>query len=331
MPINAITGTNDPTSIDPTRSLDVGPFTLGPEAAVECIDLIATPDRYSNFELSVLPIKEVTAAFYWSLSRQGRSVGEAFGVPTDLKSGLPTAIEVALVKALHLSNEENLSKINAGGHLVIVAKKKSIRSIAPLLQLSHAPVTGSSALWGTSNAINLTERADTHITSSALSCFQTAATCAPLKFRFLELYRSIESRFLEDILRQINNSFRSKPKQAITAADQKLKSEMAQLSNLAESRPGQFELIWDGISNLITSNDFSKALFEKLDENKPFNNPKWKAGAALFYFVRCAVVHAGEKDLVFDEFEGGNEVLDAIMPHVEIAAFQFAGIEFSST
>ena len=75
------------------------------------------------------------------------------------------------------------------------------------------------------------------------------------------------------------------------------------------------------------SNRFVAALFRRLEKRKEQSGPRWKTGAALIYQIRCAVVHAGEKELIFETFADGDAALHDLIPHVERAALLLIGIE----
>ena len=75
------------------------------------------------------------------------------------------------------------------------------------------------------------------------------------------------------------------------------------------------------------TNRFATALFRKIARKGEASGSKWQTGAALVYQVRCAIVHAGQKDIIFENFPDGDEVISALLPEVERAALLLVGIE----
>lgn len=167
------------------------------------------------------------------------------------------------------------------------------------------------------------------ITDIAITCYDGSLSSSPLKFRFLELYRIIEARFLREVQDTLNQNFAAGPKQALEDALDSLKSELAQLVRLADGEKAFFEMIWAKVHALRDTNRLAAALFRKLSKRDEFKSPEWRAGAAIVYFLRCAIVHAGEKDIMFESFADGELVVESIIEEMEEAALALAGITLS--
>jgi hypothetical protein len=315
-------------AFDASRALEVEEISLSADAASEIAKLVDDPDLLCGSLVKVIPTENVVdTPFYWEITRNGRSLGEAFCIPKGPNSGLPTAIELAIIKALHVSTKDDWASLKAGGDLIIVGDTSELERISDALKIARKPCCGESIFWGNSGTINLTDDSDKYLTKSVISCFRTSLECSPIKFRFLELYRSIENRFLEDILKKINLKFRSEPKQALDEALIAVKSELNQLSLLAEQHKSPFEDLRDIVAGMTKTNTFAESIARKLEDKGSFyKSPKYKAGAAMMYYVRCAIVHAGEKDLIFESFDDGVELVDAIISCSESAALTIAGV-----
>ncbi|SFX64511.1 hypothetical protein SAMN04244548_01578 [Paracoccus pantotrophus] len=113
---------------------------------------------------------------------------------------------------------------------------------------------------------------------------------------------------------------------ALSDALDALQSELKQITALAEPHQDLFEECWTVLNSLKNTNRFVAALFKRLEKKKANGKGKWQTGAALIYQIRCAVVHAGEKDMIFENFADGDAAIKAILPTVERAALQMLGI-----
>ncbi|RYG88243.1 MAG: hypothetical protein EON59_05055 [Alphaproteobacteria bacterium] len=121
-------------------------------------------------------------------------------------------------------------------------------------------------------------------------------------------------------------AFDAEPAVSLAAATESLKSELRQITALAEPHQDLFEECWDRLNGLKNTNQFATALFRRAAEKKVNGQGKWQVGAVLVYQVRCAVVHAGEKDMIFENFPDGDAAINAILPPIERAALRMLGI-----
>lgn len=160
----------------------------------------------------------------------------------------------------------------------------------------------------------------------ALDCLLNSYATSPLKFRFLELYRVMEALFLADVKKKLLDSFDAEPSLALSVASTALQSELNQIIALAEPHKELFEECWTELNAIKNNNRFVAALFRRLESKKVNDQGKWQSGAALIYQFRCAVVHAGEKDMIFENFSDGDAAILAILPTVETAALRMLGI-----
>ncbi len=160
----------------------------------------------------------------------------------------------------------------------------------------------------------------------ALECLLNSYATSPLKFRFLELYRVMEALFLADVKNRLITAFDAEPATSLAEATEALKSELRQITALAEPYQDLFEECWNKLEALKNTNQFAAALFRRVAEKKVNAQGKWKTGAALVYQTRCAVVHAGEKDMIFEKFSDGDAAIMAILPPIERAALRMLGI-----
>ncbi len=62
------------------------------------------------------------------------------------------------------------------------------------------PLVGDSLLWRKHTQATFSDVDDSRITNTIVDCFRNSFVASPLKFRLLELYRVMESLFLEEIV-----------------------------------------------------------------------------------------------------------------------------------
>ena len=83
--------------LDPTRALKIGRFELGIEATAEAVRILSGED----FPREVTWLaRELSEPIYWSITHRTEGEAEIFGFPPNTSDHLPTAIEVALVRAI---------------------------------------------------------------------------------------------------------------------------------------------------------------------------------------------------------------------------------------
>lgn len=264
--------------IDFSRPLLVGPYTLGVEAAEEARRIlthqVAVPDVVTS-EISRL------SPFYWSISHETYGVSELFGVPRGYSEGLPTAVEIALVRALSKLNPEQHAAVFDGGVQIVLGGHDSWKSFVSLLSCVQEPLVGSSVLVNGPSEVAVRLDSEAKLTRTCLSCLSNSFRTSPLKFRFLELYRMMEARFLDDVKRRLLENFDREPSEAVSEAASALKSEMSQMFLLAGSQPEAFEFCHDTLSGFKSTNRFAAALFRRVTSKGVSGKGKHEMGAAL--------------------------------------------------
>jgi hypothetical protein len=313
--------------IDPTRPIEISGFTLGPEAAEEVIRLVEAGAPATPVHFFQKP--GVSEPFYWLLSRRGNAIGEAFGFPKDRAAGLPTALEIAIVRAIASAPEAELSKIIEGDYFISLGHLNEIDKVCSMLTAVRSPLNGHSILLNRYASIDLTESADEQLSPVVIKCLQGSFEPMPLKFRFLELYRAMEARFLREIKQNLLSIFDTQPKIALDRATKSLGSELAQMMALSDIKKPYFEMVWSAVDTVRTTNRLAIALFRKMSSHDELQNSQAKSGAALIYFLRCAIVHAGQKDMIYEAYPDGDDLLDLVMEHVEEASLALAGIHLT--
>lgn len=310
--------------IDPDRALTVGPLTIGPEAVREGIALLSTAAPAFVIKIVDAPVSH--GPFYWSLTRN-EATGEIIGLPdlSDHPAGLPTAIEMGIVRALHSADPQRQSRILAGNCQIILGEDSLCTKFYNIVSSASPPMVGESVLWGKHTQATFADSDDTRITNTIIECFKNSFIASPLKFRILELYRVMESLFLEEIRQSLIRNFANNPGAAVAVAQKSLQSEIEQFVYLAENCKEPFEYIWLSLCDIKNENKFSASLFRKIN-NSEYKSPEWKMGAALLYYIRCSIVHAGNKDIIYDSYADGQFALTAIVPFVEAAALGLSGI-----
>ncbi|WP_249692450.1 hypothetical protein [Stappia sp. WLB 29] len=316
---DALGGVED---VDPTRPLSIGALTLGVEAAAEAANLlsgvVAPP-------FASIVVREVRRPFYWIVDHAVQGQAEMFGFPTGWAEALPTAIEIALVRALAALPIDQHPEVLAGGAEIVLGPEDACADFRTIASAAESPMVGESTELAqfSSAVIAPTEGVAVKV---ALNCLLSSYATSPLKFRFLELYRVMEALFIADVRSRLFATFDAQPSASLAEATEALKSELRQITALAEPHQDLFEECWNRLHALRNANRFAAALFRRIEEKKANGQGKWRTGAALVYQVRCAIVHAGERDMIFENFADGDAAIKTIIPPIERAALRMLGI-----
>lgn len=309
--------------VDATRPITIGSLTLGEEAATMAAALLAGNEQAP---VATLIARTFRRPVYWSIDHAINGHAEIFGFPAEWKEALPTAIEVAIVKAVSALPPDQHSNVLAGGSEIILGSQDACADFRSLILAAENPMVGDTTAFDQATTAVITPR-DGRGLKVAMGCLLNSYGTTPLKFRFLELYRVLEALFLADVKNRLISHFDTEPSSPLKDALQALQSELKQITALAERHKEIFEECWLSIDSLKVQNRFANALFRNLKKKKVQQEGKWQTGAALIYQIRCAVVHAGEKDMIFENFLDGDEAIEAILPPLERVALKMLGIE----
>lgn len=144
-----------------------------------------------------------------------------------------------------------------------------------------------------------------------------------LKYRYIELFRILENLYIHEQYKYIVNNFLISPKKVVGEVSKNISGEIEQLLHISTIKEMQtaFEKIYQDIDNEVNrGNKFAKAVKEKLTYYTNTRNLKmeyqYKKGGAMLYAIRCAIVHSGEIDIVYENFDDGDELLDQLMPNM---------------
>ncbi len=311
--------------VDPDRSLEVCGLILGPEAASAAIEIIqaASPSLILQIRL-----QEVNHPDFFELYTDGIEKSWVMKLPNDQRKGLPTAVEIALVHALHAANDDEVEHLKSSGCIVSLGDNPFTNKFSGFLEAVGLVGLQKIEVLSLYKKIQLTVSEDEALNEMDQSCLAGYISASPMKFEFVELYRLMEARYLAHIRNEFNSNFMKEPKAAIVAATKSLESEILQLGLLSQRAKPSFELIFEVINSQRDSNRFAAALCRKLErQSGDMKSPKHKAGAAFVYYIRCAIVHAGGKDMIFESYSDSNALLLLLKEHMEEAAFALAGLE----
>lgn len=309
--------------VDPTRPIVIGILELGEEAAAVAAAILSGAE---NPPAADLKARKFGRPVYWSVDHAAEGHAEIFGFPVDWKEKLPTAIEVALVKAVAALPPEMHSAIIAGGAEVVLGSLSACADFRKVASAAENPMVGETTEFDRFTSVAIAT-GDGRGAKVALDCLLNSYATSPLKFRFLELYRVMEALFIADVKSKLLATFDAEPTAALNDALVALQSELKQITALAEKHQDLFEECCSLLDGLKNTNQFAAALFRRLCKKKLNGAARWQTGAALIYQIRCAVVHAGEKDMIFENFPDGDAAVRAILPTVERAALQMLGIK----
>ncbi|ODR90892.1 hypothetical protein [Sinorhizobium alkalisoli] len=317
---------SDDEEIDPTLPLNIGEQVFSADAAAEAARILGGGEFVTHINIEP---RDLPSPFYWDVIENAVNCGQVFGFPSGWLDALPTAIELAIVRALSIAEPERHEQILGGTFLISLGKSDALSQFERILSIVRPPMVGQSILWQSCNQADISANSKDLLSVMALKCLENSFLTAPLKFRFLEVYRIMEARFLHDVELRLKSRFASEPQAALEEALDSVKSELKQLVQLADTQQDAFEAIRNELATIKGTNKFAAALYRKLSNLALYNNPAWKAGAALVYAIRCAIVHAGQKDIIFEQFPDGDEVLQLLLPLVERAALLLVGVSVS--
>lgn len=316
---DALGGVED---VDPTRPIVIGSIELGEEAAAVASAILAGDEQPPAVALI---IRDFQRPVYWNVDHVIEGRAEIVGFPVGWKDKLPTDIEVALIRAIAaLPTEKHAAVLNGGAELII-GSEKACEDFRKAAAAAERPMVGQTTVFDDATSAVIAPGSDKSI-KVALDCLLNSYSTSPLKFRFLELYRVMEALFLADVKKKLMDTFDVEPSQALSVASSALQSELNQITALAEPHTELFEVFWTDLNSLKNTNRFVAALFRRLDQKKANGQGKWQSGAALIYQIRCAVVHAGAKDMIFENFSDGDAAIMAILPTLELASLRMLGI-----
>jgi hypothetical protein len=316
---DALGGVED---VDPTRPMSIGALTLGVEAAAEAAKILS---GFVAPPFASIVVREMRRPFYWVVDHAVRGQAEMFGFPRGWAEALPTAIEIALVRALAALPTDQHPAVLAGGVEIVLGPEDACAEFRTIAFAAESPMVGENTEFAQFSSAVIAPGEGRGV-KVALDCLLSSYATSPLKFRFLELYRVMEALFIADVKSRLVATFDAEPSLSLAEATEALKSELRQITALAEPHQELFEECWNRLDALRNANRFAAALFRRVEEKKANGQGKWKAGAALVYQARCAIVHAGERDMIFENFADGNAAIKAIIPPIERAALRMLGI-----
>lgn len=315
----ALGGVDD---VDPTRPIVIGSMKLGEEAAASAANILSGAE---NPPVAALVDRKFQRPVYWSVDHDTEGHAEIFGFPVDWNGELPTAIEVALVRAIAALPPDQHPAILAGDVEITLGSEKACTDFRKAAHAAENLMVGETTEFDSATSASIAPGVGRG-PKVALDCLLSSYATSPLKFRFLELYRVMEALFLADVKSRLMTNFDAEPALALNEALGALGSELKQITTLAEPYQNLFEECWDALDGLRNTNRFAAALFKRLEKKKADGQGKWQTGAALIYQVRCAVVHAGEKDMIFENYPDGDAAIKAVLPAVERTALRMLGI-----
>lgn len=246
-------------------------------------------------------------------------------------NGWPTAAEVALVHCAQVLDEADFDRLTAGEVGALLYDEGFPDDYVRIALSVRKATSGPNEIAEKYTTFLFREDFQGPNADKVIRSFSQSFDASPVKYRFVELYRVFETEYLRDAFRNFESKFFQDPESALNKLASTLKSERSQLYALAEPISEYFEAIFESYSLLKDGNNRLIWALHRSISRKYGNdfNPSWKAGASVVYALRCAIVHAGEKDVVFEAFADGEVALEKIIPLLELAALRMIGIELS--
>jgi hypothetical protein len=324
----AALGIPDEAEFDPGVPVAIFGVPLGEHAAIEAARLLSEP---SSKDIAVVD-HDSRAPQYFSLTNVDGSIAEVCHLEGLISRNQPwpTAAEVALVHcASELSEPEFLSLTR--GEKAFVVRDHGFPESS--LEIAHAI---RMAQVGPNDLIKeysgLTIESDLSVYGSCIKILSQSFATSPIKYRYIELYRILETIYLKDAFEKFSQDFFSDPDTSVKDISEKIRSERMQLYSLCENIQDAVELFDLECEKLKSSNNryiwgISKSIGRKFSNGL---SPSWKRGCSNIYAIRCSIVHAGERDVVFDVFDDGHEAIEALIPPLETIALRLLGIRMAT-
>lgn len=331
MSLRAALGLNDGEEFNPASPFALYEVPLGSEAADVAESLLNT-EPTSN--ICLIENNSGTPEYLLAQDRSGNEAELCRLAPFDPDGTVPkwpTAAEIALVRCAQLVDEADFRRITDGKTGFCIYDSNFPIHYLELIETIRKPETGPDNLSAKYSTMifrgDVPEKYCRNISRSLSQSFETK----PIKYRYIEIYRIFESAYLKDAYEKFSGSFFNDPEAAVNAISSTIKNERSQLYSLVEKHEKLFEDISDAFEDLKKSgNTFAFAINRSMEKKyKGDLSPKWKKGASLVYAIRCAIVHAGEKDVVFEGYNDGSDAIDGILPSLELASLALVGIEMA--
>jgi hypothetical protein len=145
-----------------------------------------------------------------------------------------------------------------------------------------------------------------------------------VRWRYVALYRIFESAYLVGLRQRLLSEFLQSPQEELANAQKALESELSSFKALVEEKKleAQFDAIRSAVDG-ARQNKFLLAIKRALRHSK---SSMHTTGVEYAYKIRCAIVHAGQKDVVFDRYEDAEEGVELVLSIMEEAVFELLGL-----
>jgi hypothetical protein len=317
-------------------------FSLSKEAKNAIVE-IARGDLVP--EIEVLNDVFSTTVKYTEIQFEDQVVAEVLVIPSgDPLENLPTSAERLLVYALCMKPElVDGSKVKDGLAIFrYLPEAASFNEYRNSIKTCSAPFAGfgldkkyppHQAIWEGHTKIFFKKGSKIlakEKNQKNLELLDIAIHETNIRWKYLGYYRIFEYGYLSAILNKINDNFLIDPSKAIDEAQESSKNELNQFIELVNLNglTDFFETIADGVKDLKSNyNRFACALEDRFSNDvraKGFT--KAKKGVYFAYQIRCAIVHAGEKGLIFESYSDAVDAISDLIKPLEEAVLWHLGV-----
>lgn len=156
-----------------------------------------------------------------------------------------------------------------------------------------------------------------------------------IKWQFLGFYRVLENSYIHAVLEELNREYLLNPKLALKHATKNISNEIAQFIKLVDEKGYQddFKYFADLCYAIKdTGNTFAIKLIHQCEEHEVWSGVsghRYKTGVLMCYQIRCAIVHAGDSHLIYDNFNDAEEALEIIHSVLQDVVFKLMGMSFN--
>lgn len=280
--------------------------------------------------------------FFLEIQIDGSSFGLAAVTPQTPEGLPPTSVSKLLVGGWMAEEDLVVDRGIAGGSRVVAVRAGGAQSdfteqllmawaeAVPMAEKSEMP-----PLWLAKSQLHIAATSKianpVHPGERFRELFLEVLSEVKNRWRFLSIYRLFEHGYLVALFDQLKRDFFANPRESLQSAIELADSEAALFVNLVqvENLNFHFERIFDDLEVLVKDgNRFGAAIQRSIQGASLLREKPGKAtnGVLIAYKIRCAIVHAGASNPIFDAFPDGRACLVALLPHFELAMMQFLEI-----
>lgn len=322
-----------------SMSVEELPWFLGDQAAREAFVKSVYEESYQLDVLSLEVIEEFNSFRYLQIGQLRAALAIPIsGVSETLPStGALVCLARAWVKKPELVEEASLAQIDETfrGKLLVFpvgeAKGWERGNLEGLVcglvgcRLAGSNKTVVSPHWVSAGRVEIDPVGMVHQPSMlAGRLLQEIVAERRVRWRYVALYRVFEAAYLIGLKEGLLARFLESPKEALSDAQSALESELSTFQKLVDDKG--LSAAFENIRQIVDDDSTNRFLFAIKRGLKGSKSSGFKKGVEYAYKIRCAIVHAGQRDVVFDSFADAEDGAKQLLVPMELAVLELLGI-----